>query len=290
MTLLPGIVFPSSPVQSDALTAGLRILPDHRLFSTAPCQWPFLAGSDRDRTKSVCEALGDPEVGILVAARGGHGALRLDRERILGALREHPKPILGFSDVTALHFLWQSAGVPSICGPNVTQLPSLPEDQIERIRRLIRSGELSPLRVRLEPLGDAVSGVIEGPMAGGNLTVAASAAGTPWSGSYAGRIVFLEEIREAPYRLDRMLWQLFAGTELGCAAAIVFGEFIECSGLRMELVTETCRQFAPGVPLFSGFPSGHGASDVAFVSGLEARIEGPSCVLTQPSFRFFPKP
>jgi len=286
MTLLPGIVFPSSPVPSDVLADGLRFLPGHKLFSPESGPWPFLAGSDADRTRLVCEALRDPEVDLLIAARGGHGALRLDRDLILQTLKEHPKPIVGFSDITALHFLWQAACVPSVAGPNVTQLPSLPSDQAARVLHLLSTGELEPLGVPLTAHGDAQGQTLVGPMAGGNLAVIASAAGTPWSPSFSGRIVFLEEVHEAPYRLDRMLWQVLNATDLPRAAAIVLGEFTECPGLRMDLLLATCRQFAPEVPLFSGFPSGHGAANVAFVSGAMARIDGTTATLTQPAVRF----
>ncbi|MBU1068051.1 LD-carboxypeptidase [Myxococcota bacterium] len=286
MTLLPGIVFPSSPVPSEALADGLRFLPGHKLFSPEPDQWPFLAGSDADRTRLLCEALRDPEVDLLIAARGGHGALRLDRDRILGTLKEHPKPIIGFSDVTALHFLWQVAGVPSVAGPNVTQLPLLPADQTDRVLHLLSTGELGPLGVPLTAHRDAQGQTVAGPLAGGNLAVIASSAGTPWAPSFSGRIVFLEEVHEAPYRIDRMLWQILHATDLTRAAAIVFGEFTECPGFRMDLLLATCGQFAPGVPLFSGFPSGHGATNVAFVSGAVARIDGRTATLTQPGVRF----
>ncbi len=290
MTLLPGIVFPSSPVPSDALTDGLRLLPGHKLFFPEPGPWPFLAGADAERTRLLCEALRDPEVGILIAARGGHGALRLDRDRLLGTLGEHPKPLIGFSDVTALHLLWQSAGVPSVAGPNVTQLPLLPADQAARLLRLLSTGELDPLEVPLTAHGETHGRSVEGPMTGGNLAVIASAAGTPWSPSFEGRIVFLEEVNEAPYRLDRMLWQVLHATDLRRAAAIVFGSFTDCPGFRMDLLLSTCAQFAPGVPLFSGFPSGHGPSNVAFVCGAAARIDGRTATLTQPAFRLPAKP
>ena len=282
MTLLPGIVFPSSPVSSDALEAGLRLLPAHKSFPPAACEWPFLAGSDHDRTQRMCDALRDPEVGVLVAARGGHGALRLDRSLILEHLRRHPKPIVGFSDVTALHLLWQTAGVLSVTGPNVTQLPTLPEAHTARLTHLFEHGELPELQVELTVHGDPPGRVLCGPMTGGNLTVLAAMAGTPWSGSFTGRIVVLEEIREAPYRLDRMLWQVLHATDLKRAEAIVFGEFTQCPDFRMDLLLATCRQFAPEVPLFTGFPAGHGAQNVAFVTGLAARIDARCGTLTQP--------
>ncbi len=285
MPLLPGVVFPSSPPSPEALDAGLRLLPPHRIFKPEPGSWPFLAGDDDGRTGSVCAALRDPEVGILVAARGGHGALRLDRDRVLATLRKHPKPLVGFSDVTALHFLWQVAGVPSISGPNVTQLPLLPPDHLDRFLRLFE-GRLPLLDVGLTLHGDAPEAVIEGPLAGGNLTVAASAAGTPWSTPFAGRIVLLEEVREAPYRLDRLLWQLFAATDLARAAALVFGEFTECPAFELELLLATCRRFAPGLPLASGFPAGHGPRNFAFTCGAVARLDLRAGRLTQPESRF----
>jgi muramoyltetrapeptide carboxypeptidase len=285
MPLLPGIVFPSSPPPTEPMAAGLRLLPEPRIFPTNPGPWPFLAGDDADRTESVCEALRDPEVGLLIAARGGHGALRLDRDRILATLRDHPKPLAGFSDVTALHLLWQAAGVLSVSGPNVTQLPELPADHLARFLSLVDTGELPALEVTLTPHQTAPEHDISGPLAGGNLTVLASAAGTPWSVPLAGRVVILEEVKEAPYRLDRLLWQVLAATDLSRAAALVFGEFTECPRFDLELLLATCRRFAPGVPLFSGFPAGHGARNLAFTCGTAARLHARSGRLVQPAVR-----
>jgi muramoyltetrapeptide carboxypeptidase len=255
------------------------------MFSTPPGPWPFLAGDDEERTRSVCEALRDPEVGILIAARGGHGALRLDRDRIRDTLRSHPKPLVGFSDVTALHLLWQAAGVPSVSGPNVTQLPELPADHLARVAALIDTGVVPELDVELIPHQPARDVELRGPLAGGNLTVLASVAGTPWCVPLAGRVVILEEVREAPYRLDRLLWQLLAATDLSRAAAIVFGEFTECPRFDLELLLATCRRFAPGVPLFSGFPAGHGARNLAFTCGSPARLDARAGRLGQPAVR-----
>ncbi len=285
MPLLPGIVFPSSPPPPEPLAAGLRLLPGSRLFSPTPGPWPFLAGDDADRTASVCDALRDPGVGILIAARGGHGALRLDRPRILDVLRAHPKPLVGFSDVTALHLLWQTAGVRSVSGPNVTQLPELPQEHLARFLTLVDTGALLALEVPLTSHQTTPEHGISGPLAGGNLTVLASAAGTPWSVSLAGRIVILEEVREAPYRLDRLLWQVLTATDLSRAAALVFGEFTECPRFDLELLLATCRRFAPGVPLFSGFPAGHGARNLAFACGADARIDARTGRLIQPEVR-----
>jgi muramoyltetrapeptide carboxypeptidase len=87
-----------------------------------------------------------------------------------------------------------------------------------------------------------------------------------------------------------MLWQILHATDLKRAAAIVFGEFTQCPDFRMDLLLSTCRLFAPGVPLFTGFPSGHGAENVAFVPGQAACIDGHSGTLRQPAIRLTKAP
>ncbi len=271
---LPGIVFPSSPVSSDHLESGLRLLPGYRLFSPDQAELPFLAGSDESRTATICEALVDSGTGILVAARGGHGALRLNAAAILETLARTPKPLVGFSDVTALHHLWRRARVPSVHGPGITQLSQLPPEHLGRVLGFLTTGELPELRVELVPQHvPSGCGLLEGDLVGGNLVVAASAAGTPWSISYTDSVVFFEEIREAPYRLDRCLWQVFHATDLARAAAIVFGEFTECPGFDLQFLVQTCRRYAPKCPVFSGFPAGHGTLNLAFAYGRKAELE-----------------
>lgn len=280
-SIVPGVVFPSSPAPQDALSAGLAFLPEYRLFPPAGGEFSFLAGSDASRTERLCEALSDPGVGILVAARGGHGALRLDEKRILAALRRFPKPIVGFSDITALHFLWSAAGVPSFFGPNVTQLPLLPSEHRQRFLSLLQ-GRLDAVDVHLTPLTPFPGRTICTSLCGANLTVAAAAAGTAWSFSWKGRIVVLEEVREAAYRLDRMLWQLFHATDLSEAAALVLGEFTECSGFRMEWIVRVCETWAPGLPVLAGFPCGHGENNLLFHFGGEAFLDSSGCLTLLP--------
>lgn len=265
----------------DALSAGLSFLPQYKLFLAKEAEFSFLAGSDESRTSSICQALGDPEVGILLAARGGHGALRLDRERILEHLRQFPKPMVGFSDITALHFLWSQAGVPSFFGPNVTQLPMLPSQHCHRFLTLL-DGQLDAMKIPLTCLTDRFDRSICAPLCGANLTVATCTIGTSWSFSWRGKIVVLEEIREAAYRLDRMLWQLFHATDLLEAAALVLGEFTECSGFQMDWIVKACQTWAPRLPVFAGFPGGHGQSNVVFRFGGEAILDASGELLLMP--------
>lgn len=283
MKLLPGVVFPSSPAMQDALSAGLSFLPRYKLFLAKEAEFSFLAGSDASRTSSICQALVDPEVDVLLAARGGHGALRLDRKRIFEHLRQFPKPIVGFSDITALHFLWSQAGVPSFFGPNVTQLPMLASQHCHRFLTLL-DGQLDAMKISLTCLTNCFDRPICAPLCGANLTVAVCTVGTPWSFSWNGKIVVLEEIRESAYRLDRMLWQLFHATDLSEAAALVLGEFTECSGFQINWLVKACQTWAPRLPVFAGFPGGHGQSNVVFRFGGEAHLNGSGELFLRPYF------
>lgn len=165
-----------------------------------------------------------------------------------------------------------TAGVPSFFGPNVTQLPHLPEEQRRRFLQLLSLNTLDAADVDLMPLTPLPAERIRAPLCAANLTVAASAAGTCWSFSWKGKIVVLEEVREAAYRVDRMLWQLFHATDLAHAAALVLGEFTECPGFRTDWIVRACEDWAPRLPVLSGFPCGHGQSNLVFRFGCMAEL------------------
>ncbi len=218
----------------------------------------YFAGTDAERLRDLQAALDDPTVDGLWCLRGGYGTMRLLPALDLDALRARPRTLIGFSDITALHAVWQAAGLASFHGP-VARNP-LSAFSRNSLQRAVIDGT--------EPAGhwaEAVcvrDGVAEGRLMGGNLALVAALAGTPWALSFRDAIVVLEDVHEATYRLDRMLVQLrLAGAFDGCRG-IVFGQCTDCpdssdDGRRTlhDLVAELAE--ALDVPALLGVPVGH---------------------------------
>lgn len=178
----------------------------------------FLAGDDRRRADELREALSDPDVDAVVAARGGYGATRLLDAIGPDEVRRAGKLLVGFSDLTALHALWARAGLRSLHAPMVATLGKADPAQLARWLAAVE-GEI-PAPASLVPIAP---GRARGPLLGGNLSVLAALAGTPHAPPLDGAVLFLEDVNEAPYRLDRMLTTLRQAGWLTRLAGVVVG-------------------------------------------------------------------
>ena len=273
------IVAPASPVPPDRLRAGLDRLGDRfrlRVPDDITRRAGFLAGSDEERAAELNRAFADRDVRAVVLARGGHGILRLLPLLDAAALRADPKPIVGFSDATAL-LAWAevAAGVRAVHGPVVVQLPMLPAEHVAWLLDLLEGraalGAGRPLASGLAAVGGAGGGRLEGPLRGGNLTLLAHLVGTPWAMPLAGAVVLLEEVAEKPYAVDRYFTRMaLAGAWDGAAGALV-GDFTGCDDPTYpetaveQVIDERLR--AVGVPGLAAAPIGHGSRNLAVPHG-----------------------
>lgn len=272
------VVAPSGPFDEEAFCAGIgwlaeRYEPVHRpdIFAKSG----YLAGDDARRLAELEAALADPATDAIVCARGGFGATRILPGVDPELVRRANKLIVGFSDITALHALWASAGVRSVHGPMVAALGSAPPESRERWIDLVehpgraRSWELRPLRETGAPA--------RGALTGGNLAVLAALLGTPRAPRLAGRILFIEDVGERPYRVDRILTTMKQAGFFEGLAGLVVGAFTEgdpgCDGVSVEEVIAGHFVEAP-FPVLAGFPAGHIPENDPIPFGAEARIEG----------------
>ena len=273
------IVAPASPVPPDRLRAGLDRLGDRfrlQVPDDITRRAGFLAGSDEQRAAELNRAFADPDVRAVVLARGGHGILRLLPLLDPAALRADPKPIVGFSDATAL-LAWAevAAGVRAVHGPVVVQLAKLPATDATWLLDLLEGraelGRGRPVLRGLSRTGAPGQGRIEGPLRGGNLTLLAHLVGTPWAMPLAGAVVLLEEVDEKPYAVDRYFTRMaIAGAWDGAAGALV-GDWTACTDATypetpVEAVIDE-RLRAMGVPGLAGAPIGHGPCNLAVPHG-----------------------
>jgi muramoyltetrapeptide carboxypeptidase len=259
------VVAPSGPFDPAALDAGLAWLRTRYVVrddARLRARHGFLAGDDATRTAALRDALCDPGVRAVFAARGGYGAMRvLERagDALLRALAQDPKPLAGFSDITALHALWARASVASVHGPMIVALGRGDVAAADR-DALLDALEGRPLQ-RWTGLSVLRAGEARGRAAGGNLATLAALCGTPWAMPLAGAVLFVEDVTEKPYRLDRMLTQLRLAGALADVAGVVLGEFAQCDpgvdGVSAEAVLHE-RLVDLGVPVFAGAAFGHG--------------------------------
>jgi len=266
------IVAPSGTFPEERLRRGEAVLLErgYRVLRLLPREsHRYLAGPDEERRALLERAFGDPEVRAVFAARGGYGATRLlgriDWERVARG----GKPLVGFSDVTALHAALHVRGVRSVHGPVVTRLGEEPPDSLERLFGLLESDRPPPPLVGRT----VVAGEAEGPLVGGCLSLLVALLGTPHFPPLDGCILFLEDVGEAPYRIDRMLTQLHASGALDRVAGIALGEWAGCddsTGRGSEVAEEILAGL--GKPLVAGLPFGHGARNLALVHGARARL------------------
>ena len=253
--------------------------------------WGYLAGRDDERRDDLLGA--DRDGAALVACvRGGWGSARL-LERPLAL---PPRWLLGFSDVTSLLWAQLAQGHGGgLHGPLLTTLAAEPAWSRERLRQLL-FGEPPPA---LEGEGWR-EGVAEGPLLVANLTVATHLLGTPHLPALAGAILVLEDVGEAPYRIDRMLTHWRLSGALGQLAGIAFGAFRDCDdsdgdageeGRGEERVEDGSRQHLDrtaqhrleqvlgertldlGIPVLAGLPLGHRCGNATLPLGARARLD-----------------
>ncbi|HEX4446044.1 MAG TPA: LD-carboxypeptidase [Polyangiaceae bacterium] len=280
--LAPGdlvvVVAPSSPFLRDDLWPGLAWLRTRyriRLAASALARDGYLAGDDERRRTELARAFVDPEAKAIVATRGGYGAMRVALDLPWSELARRPKWLVGFSDITTLHALASREGIASIHGPNVTGLGPQASPWIRAAWLSAVEGPTAPrvwggLRV-VHP------GRARGTMLGGNLAILHAMAASGCLFVPEGAVLALEDVTEAPYRVDRMLTSLQLGGHLARASAIVFGGFERCSpGLDGRTIDEVLeeRTRSLGIPVLAGAPFGHGTDNEAFVIGQPATVEG----------------
>lgn len=286
------VIAPSGPAEPARLEAGCALLRDlgldavvgkHaldrvNLGAPGPVRegWHRLAGGDADRAADLQSAWCDPRVRAVVCARGGYGATRvldhLDWDALAAATAASgaPKILHGSSDITALHAAFGTRlGVTTSFGPMPAGLLADDEpdtDTLAALRAALFGGPVTlPGTHALSP------GRAEAPLTGGTLSLLAALAGTPYAPPpAAGRIVFLEDVTEAPYRIDRMLVQLLQSGWFDGAAGVALGTWRDC-GDPAELDAVFAARLGPlGVPVLAGLPAGHGPRQLTLELGAPA--------------------
>jgi muramoyltetrapeptide carboxypeptidase len=280
-----GVVAPSGPVLRKYVVAGLRVLEQAgyrpRLARHLYDRNGHLAGSDAARADDLNRMLRDPDIRCVLMARGGYGAMRIAPDVDWGAMRRDPKIFAGYSDATFLHLGFSArSGVRTLHGPNLHGLGFGRRGEIVRWLSWL-SNPIPALGIRelAAPLSlSRRRGAVSGPVLGGNLVLLHYGAGTDFLPSFRGKIVFFEEVNEAPYRIDAMLTHLGLAGAFQGVRGFALGTFIQCvpkpkhRELRLgEVLRERLGRF--GVPVMGGIQAGHGRRNLPIPLGARATLD-----------------
>ena len=277
-----GICAPAGPVDLERLERGAAALRALGFEVLVPegigARTGFTAGRVERRLAELHRLFADEAVAAIVCARGGAGAGWLLDKLDAQLLRSHPKLLVGYSDVTFLHLYLARLGLSSVHGP-MAAWELADGSYHEASFRHALTGEGAPYSSEPEDLEPLRKGEAEGVLRGGCLSILAAASGTPWAldTTASDTILFLEDVDERPYRIDRMLWQLRRSGALAGVRGIVFGDMRGCSPKLQEdhRLQDVLLQCFDGldVPIALGLSSGHAAGPaVTLPLGVRARL------------------
>ena len=236
---------------------------DHAPFGAAP---GYLAGDDASRRASLQQAL-DSSGDFLWALRGGYGASRL---LPLAENKLAARPLVGFSDLIILLAAVHRCGGTAIHGPVLTSFADSDQASVADLA--------AALRCAPRAWSVTCAATVAAPLIGGNLEMLSRLIGTDLQPRFSGHIVILEDIGEPWYRCDRALTHLLQTTDLAAAAAVVFGEFLDCETATAERLA--ARLDGLGIICAGGAPVGHGAANQAFIWGEFGELTGDRLLLS----------
>ncbi len=271
------IVSPSGAVDEQYVEGASQLLNSWgvqvELSPNALGQYGRFSASDAHRLADLEWALYDDQIKAVFCSRGGYGAVRLlshlDRERTA----QHPKWLIGYSDITLLHAHMFHSGIVSLHAPMARHLAeAAPDEGVTAYLRQTLFGEATPLSLPPHLLNRVGEG--EGRVVGGNLSVLYGLRGTPYEPNYKGNILFIEDIAEAPYHIERMVYGLKLGGVLAELSGLVVGHFTRCNedeGLGYtiyKMIRSLVSEY--NYPLCFAFPVGHDPLNYPLLHGHEA--------------------
>lgn len=290
-----GLIAPSGAMRTEgaierAVAETQRMGFKVKLGESAGKKYGYLSGTDEVRARDINAMFADDEVDAIICIRGGYGAMRILDKLDYDLIAKHPKIFVGFSDITALHIaLLNKCSLATFHAPMAVGWSSGPLDDFSREC-------MYKALMHAEPMGELVSppeypkqtvnpGKAEGMLVGGNLMLMASSLGTPWEIDTKGRIIFIEEIGERTYCVDRMLTQLRLAGKFDDCAGVVFGDFADCPieypefGLTLDEIIRDV--VAPcGKPIFTGLRCGHCTPKLTLPFGVKCSMDADECTLT----------
>jgi len=270
-----GVVAPAGPFDPDLFKKGVAALETmgYRVFQPEglPESDRFLAGSDQHRARLLNDMFADPAIKGVFCARGGYGSLRILDLIDYDLIRQNPKVFIGFSDISAL--LWvlsDCCGLTVFHGPVVTVLGK----ENAQTAAGLEAALTAAIPMEIPASGEVIrAGACQGVVRGGNLATLCHLTGTPYAPDFKNSIVVLEDVGEAPYKLDRMLCQMRMAGRFDGAAGLALGTFSDCGepGDVLGVVRDVFKDM--DIPILAGFEIGHGPVNKTIPLGIPAVLD-----------------
>jgi muramoyltetrapeptide carboxypeptidase len=301
------LVAPASPASdsenlkiAEEVVRSLGLVP--KAMKNAARATMYLAGTDQERAADVNAAFADPSVDAVWCLRGGYGSPRILPYLDYALIRKNPKPFIGYSDITApLNAIHKMTGLVTFHGPNGADNQT--EFTLAEFKRVLfqnrPAGSIAappPPPAPREAFVDKENrlrriapGKARGPLVGGNISVFSTLVGTPFEPDLKGRILFLEEVGEEPYRIDRWLTHFLLTGRLKNLAGIVLGKFHDCGPRELHASfngtwtwQEVCadRLGGLGIPVLAGLRFGHVPDKATLPLGVQAELDVDAGTLT----------
>ncbi len=276
-----GMVAPAGSWDEKLFNQGIGILADYGFKVKFPRDFArkekYLAGSDEYRSEIFHDMWRDPEVAAILAVRGGYGSLRILPHIDYNLIKANPKPFIGFSDISALHSaILEKTGLITFHGPMLTTLGKSNRQSLTSFFHTLTHGSCLPLTSKVEILKQGNS---TGRLTGGNLTTLSHLVATEYEVCWENKIVFLEDIGEAPYRIDRLLTHLFTAGRFKGITGLLLGSFSNCGDV--ELIWERVIELFQDeiFPIMANCPFGHDQENMMLPFGGKAAITNNELVI-----------
>ena len=292
------VISPSSSVAPESFERALQNLADlgfkTKVGKHARAVNGFLAGTDQERLEDLHRAFDDAEVKAVWCVRGGYGATRFLTQLDFKLIEKNPKIFIGYSDITALHTaIHQNTGLVTFHGPVAASVYS---DYAKKHVVNMLMNPSAPYKVELSPDNQAkesnlykseviTKGKASGKLIGGNLSLLSAMAGTPFAlRNIKNKILFMEDVGEQPYRIDRMLTQLRQSIDLRQLAGIALGIFEDCNpkDSNSQSLTGVLKDRLGdlGIPVIYGLSFGHIRDQFTLPVGIEAELDTENAAIT----------
>ena len=270
-----GVCAPSSCFDIEKFNSGIQILEDLGFKVKVPEEIfkrkRYLAGNDVLRARVINQFFSDPDIDGIICARGGFGSMRILDHLNWSTIRQNPKPFIGFSDNTAvLLSIVGETGNLVVHGPTVVSLANAEKETIDAFYNTL-AGSLDKIDVTNGRI--LKSGKCTGVLKGGNLSTISHLLGTRFQPDFKNTILFIEDIGESAYKIDRMLTQMkMAGLFEGIRGVII-GSFENCDnyGYIEEILVEIYEEY--NIPVLSGLDSGHGKINLSLCMGTHIKMD-----------------
>jgi muramoyltetrapeptide carboxypeptidase len=281
-----GIISPAWIPLDDRMQHGIQYLKNKgfrvKMGSNIGRTHGYFAGTDSERVDDIHQMFKDPEVDMIVCARGGWGGLRLIDKIDYELIRQNPKLFVGYSDITTLQLaIWTKSKIPSLSGPMVGVemgkgiLPFTEQHFLDQIYNTRSEYHFNYLGTQTAVMK---SGQVEGKLLGGCLSLVCHLLGTTYSPNYNGAILFLEDVGEKPYKIDRYLAHLKQSGVFDQINGLILGDFIDCEPEKNEVsfyLAEILDDYFSDVsfPVLRKFPYGHGDFKFSMPIGVKTVLD-----------------